>query len=1121
MSSMFTTSRKHVVLVGVLVWFVGVGSARAQQWVTYDASLNTLPTEQCFSLYTFGTQPRGVAAPAVVDGRLHLGPTPSDCILSFQRSDFPLSLEDGVTFGAELEVISSGYGTVPGSNWIRAGFGMYVQDAEGHGYEVWIGDSKVCFANNFYEVLGDPGVLEISVDTHALHTYEVTAFGGNATLRIDGVVRATIVGYGPNYGASGNGIWSFGDETDHPWATSEINLTHAWCSGIGDCGWVDLGPRVTYDASLNTLPTQQCFSVYTFGAQPTGAAAPSVVDGRLHVGPTPSDCILSFQRSDFPLSFEAGVTFGAELEVLSSGYGTVPGSNWIRAGFGMYVQDAEGHGYEVWIGDSKVCFANNFYEVSGDPGVHEISVDTHALHTYEVTAFGGNATLRIDGVVRATIVGYGPNYGTSSNGIWSFGDETDHPWATSEFNLTRAWCSGIGGCDCIDLDSTPPMITIGSPSNGAILGTTSVTLAGSVTDDCGSTVESTPAGVSATLAAGTSPVSGTVPLLVEGENILSLSATDAAGNAGGTSIMVIRDTIPPAIEVLTPPEGAILGIAPAGLTIRVTDATATSVVFGGNSASVAAGGGQVSGDVSLDEGFNSIAITATDAAGNTASVDHPLLLDLTAPVVMIQSPLNGECFGPGDSPIAVVASVDDLTATQVASTPAGVTASLPAGGGLVSGAVQLSEGTNTITVSATDDVSRTGSASIAVLLDTTPPLVTLDSPASGAFVRGTIDLHASAQDVVPGTGVSQVDLEADAVLVTSITAPPYETFFDTTSVPDGSHSFTAVGYDGKNNSASAGAFVIVDNTPPSIAVTTPGNGWLVSGNIPFGVSASDATSGLTSIRMLAGGAAPTVDDSILYVAPVASDSRLGEINTTAFLDGALELAALAKDAAGNESLATATVTVDNTAPEKSLISPTDGSVVSGTMQILASANDSNLDSLEIRVDNVSLGSSTVSPFSVSFDTGSRLDGTLQVTVIATDLAGNTSTCTASVTVDNITVCLRPRTLNLKSKGGDHSVTGIFEGASVALLLPPELHHVELRVPGGNPVPATPGFGSLGDEDDDGIPDTVLKFDRQALIASIRAGIAGGHIQPESSVTLAVVAEGGTVIGTDVIRIVGR
>ena len=621
-------------------------------------------------------------------------------------------------------------------------------------------------------------------------------------------------------------------------------------------------------------------------------------------------------------------------------------------------------------------------------------------------------------------------------------------------------------------------------------------MSGTVSDVSATTVVSSPAGINTTLPAGGGQVSGTVAL-VEGSNVLSVTATDAAGNVGGTSVSVTRDTIASTASIVSPAEGAVLGVSPVTLTIQVSDATATTVAFGANTIQLSAPGGTATGDVSLTEGDNAILVTVTDAAGNQTKVTRNVLLDLSAPIVTITSPANGACFGPGSTTIPVTASIDDLTATTVTSSPAGVSASLPVGGGIAAGTVALSEGSNTITVSAKDATNKVGGASIMVVLDTTAPQVALVAPSNGSVVRGLADLQISASDPLPGSGVAKVDLELDSTPLETLTSAPFETTLDTTSLADGNHTLKAIAFDGKGNSASSTIQVSVDNTAPQISIQTPLNNSFVNGTIDFTAQASDSGSGLKSITMLAGGVAPSVDASITYSVPLASNTRFAKEDTTRRSDGSLVLTARAIDAAGNEATATVTVIADNTLPEKTLVTPAGGSVVSGTIQIEAVASDANLDTIEIKVDGVSLGTSMVSPFKLPFDTTKRLDGAMVVESVVKDRAGNQVSSTAQVTVDNLSFDLDPDTLNLKSKG--RKVTGTVEGANVQLLLPLSSFAVELLVPGGNPV--TPGFASLGDKDGDNVPDVTLMFDRQTLIGSIQSGIAAEKIEPNGTVEL--------------------
>ena len=148
---------------------------------------------------------------------------------------------------------------------------------------------------------------------------------------------------------------------------------------------------------------------------------------------------------------------------------------------------------------------------------------------------------------------------------------------------------------------------------------------------------------------------------------------------------------------------------------------------------------------------------------------------------------------------------------------------------------------------------------------------------------------------------------------------------------------------------------------------------------------------------------------------------------------------------------------------------------------------------------------------------------MSITVIATDLASNASTCSITVTVDNQTMVeITPGNLHIprKATGGHATVQAHLEGPNVAMLLPPQAHGVELRVPGGSPVPVLPDQVSVHDNDNDLIPEVKFAFDRQAVIASIRAGIAANVIvlQPNHTDVLLTVVANGVAIASDTVRI---
>ncbi|MFT5051539.1 MAG: hypothetical protein ACI8QZ_002958, partial [Chlamydiales bacterium] len=674
----------------------------------------------------------------------------------------------------------------------------------------------------------------------------------------------------------------------------------------------------------------------------------------------------------------------------------------------------------------------------------------------------------------------------------------------------------VSGAAC-EHDTSAPVVTITAPSDQLVVGALDVLLEATIVDDSATEVTTGPASSTELFPAGGGNISVLVDLLVEGDNELVVSAVDTAGNVGGTAVTVLRDTVAPTVTLVSPGEGSVLGDASVVMTLQVSDVTATSVTFGTNVLSTPRGGGALSGNVDLLEGANLVAVTVVDEAGNVTQLSVALTVDLTAPLVTIDGPLDSACFGAGQETVAVSATVDDLTETTILTNVAGMAASLPAGGGLLAGTLALSEGWNELSVAATDGAGRVSAALVSVLLDTTGPAVSLDSLDASMPIAGEIDLSAYATDVLPGTGVVSVEFAVDGTSLLTFVAAPYETIYDTASLADGLHAFSVVAIDGKGNSSTSVVTVLVDNTAPVIAFTTLEAGQFVMGVIPIELSASDAGSGLVEVSVRAAGQSPTVDPSMIFAMAQASADLLGAQDTIPLPDGELMLDAVAWDAAGNETVIQLSVVVDNTAPQKFLTSPTDGDVVSGVIEVLVEGLEAHLDRIEVFVNNILIGTSAASPYSLMLDTTTLLDGAATVTAVAYDLAGNVSNCSADIVIDNAQFQMTPSVLYLRSKG--NYVTGRVVGPDLGLLMPVEAHEIELRVPGGSAVPATTGWS--GDDevsvDEDGERLTI-HFDRAALSNSIQAGIAAGEISSSRLRVPVSLWVDGRELGTTIVRV---
>src|SRR5205807_1776345 len=135
---------------------------------------------------------------------------------------------------------------------------------------------------------------------------------------------------------------------------------------------------------------------------------------------------------------------------------------------------------------------------------------------------------------------------------------------------------------------------------------------------------------------------------------------------------------------------------------------------------------------------------------------------------------------------------------------------------------------------------RTGEAIAVASGDTTPPTVTMTSPAGGTPVSGTISVTASASDNVGVVGV-QFKLDG-ANLGAEDTTAPYAVSWNTTTASNASYTLTAVARDGAGNTTTAAAVTVTvfnDTTPPTVSITAPSTGAAVSSTVTVTADAAD------------------------------------------------------------------------------------------------------------------------------------------------------------------------------------------------------------------------------------------------------------------------------------------
>ena len=450
-------------------------------------------------------------------------------------------------------------------------------------------------------------------------------------------------------------------------------------------------------------------------------------------------------------------------------------------------------------------------------------------------------------------------------------------------------------------------------------------------------------------------------------------------------------------------------------------------------------------------------------------------------------------------------TVNDVGATTVKLSTGG-SFSLARGGGVVQTTVPLTQGTDGFVITVTNEAGLTAQLSRTLVYDVTPPAGSVVFPAAGGYVRGTVDLSVDATDNL--TGVSSVGFRIDggSSVAGSAQSNPsnFTAALDTKTLADGSHTLVVTLTDGVGNSAQLTSTFVVDNTPPSVSVTSPAAGSVVNGAVDVTATASDATSGVSSIVLLVNGtAAGSCADAT---------SCTVSFNTATLADGAFNVTAQAVDGAGNGATsAQVGATSVNHLPSQFITSPVAGAIVTGSsVTVAVNVSDPYFASVECLVNGTSLGVSSSATFSQSVSLSQMLDGATTVTCNVHDRAGNVGTQSVVFTLKRWSIELKPREIERRQCKG--TVAMEVEGANLSTLLPIAGKGLSLVVPGGTPVAAQSG-GYEGKS----TTEVLLAFDRGAVVSAIGAGIAAGKINPKKPFPVSLYA-GAHLIGSDLVSL---
>jgi|GEM_PF-1015829 len=251
--------------------------------------------------------------------------------------------------------------------------------------------------------------------------------------------------------------------------------------------------------------------------------------------------------------------------------------------------------------------------------------------------------------------------------------------------------------------------------------------------------------------------------------------------------------------------------------------------------------------------------------------------------------------------------------------------------------------------------------------DTTPPTVSISSPANGSTVSGTITVSANASDNI---GVSGVQFKLDgANLQAEDTTSPYSISWNTVTATNGSHTLTAVARDAAGNQATSAPVMVTvfnapDTTPPTVSITAPASGSTVSGiSIMVSANASDNI-GVAGVQFKLDGANLGAEDTTSPYSIIW--------NTTTATNGGHTLIATARDTAGNQTTsAVVSVTVSNAASVPAAFTLVQSNAADNTNTItLNNATAGNLIVVWVKWEEASVsGSASITDGTSSFTMG--------------------------------------------------------------------------------------------------------------------------------------------------------
>jgi hypothetical protein len=430
----------------------------------------------------------------------------------------------------------------------------------------------------------------------------------------------------------------------------------------------------------------------------------------------------------------------------------------------------------------------------------------------------------------------------------------------------------------------------------------------------------------------------------------------------------------------------------------------------------------------LKEGDASVQVSVTNVNGNSASAGREYSVDSTAPTVTIDTVAGDNVINGSEAAAGIV--ISGTTTAEVGQTVTVIlggktyTAQVEAGGSWslsvpAGDLAAMADNGYSVQVSVSDKAGNPGSASKAITLDTTPPVISFNTVA-GDNVINSVE-HGQAQ-IVSGTATGAA--VGDKLIIT-FGGQQYTTTVDASgkwsvgvpasvisALQDGTVTISATVTDSAGNSSTQTHDVVVNTASVSLTVAT------ISGDDV--INAAEAGSALTisgSSTQFASGTQVTVTlNGKNYTANIQSDgswtTTVPAADVAGLADGAhYQVSVSAQDSAGNSASATHTVSVDTTPPVVSIATLAGDDVLNAVEQQQPLTIHGSSSAEAGQMVTVTLGSKTYTAQIASdgtwtlnvpaTDLAALNEGALTVTASVSDKAGNSGQTTHTLTVDTV------------------------------------------------------------------------------------------------------------------------